>query len=121
MATVVLLVVHHGRADLLIGPQSVLRVSQLVVFTHKHGDWNRADRVNRNQVSLPLRSDVQESMVVRSPNLESCFLQVLSVVQKSLHSTAIRLMVHVHLKSILIIVLGVVTDEETLKGEAEWG
>jgi hypothetical protein len=58
-------------------------------------------------------------VVVGRPNLKSCLFEVLSVVQKSFCAAAVGFVVHVHLETILIIILRVIADKETFKGKTD--
>lgn len=69
---------------------------------------------------MPLVANVEEGVVVRRPNLEACFLEILSVVKQSFYTRTVRLVVHVDLEAILIIVLSIIGDKQGLERKAEW-
>ncbi len=119
MTSIVFLVEDHRGSDLLISPERILRISKFVHVAHKHSNRHRADGVDGDQVSCALVSNIEESVVVRSPHLESGLFQILGVVQKGFGAAAIGFMVYVNLETILVIILRVVTDKKSLERKAD--
>ena len=80
--------------------------------TGEHGDRHSADVLQRDQISLLLLTVLEDVCVVVSENLETVLAQVLSIVQNGLDGGTVRLMAHVDGKSVVIIELWVLVDEE---------
>jgi hypothetical protein len=77
--------------------------------------------VDRNEVNGSLDTNVQEGVVVGSPNLKADLLKVLSVMKQRFGGWFVRLVVNVNLESVLVVVLGVAAHEESFKGQKERG
>jgi hypothetical protein len=120
VTSIVLLVEDYRGTDLFVGPQRILRISKFVHVADKHSNRHRTYGIDGDQVSGAFVANIEESVVVRSPDLESGLFQILSIVQKSFGAATIGFVVYINLESILIIILRVITDKKSLKRKADW-
>jgi hypothetical protein len=112
-------VVHDGVSDGVASPVYICLVSQLVTLSTEECNWNFSNSLDGDQVSVSILTNWDDLVVRVRILLESVFSHVLGIVKNTLSGGTVGLVVHVHLKSVFIIVHRVSIRDHLLDERAE--
>jgi len=119
MTTVHFRVMYDSVSDSVASPVDIGLVSQFVTFSTEECNRDLSNSLNWDQGSVFILTNWYNLVVSVRVLLESVLSHVLSVVEDTLGGGTVGLVVHVHLETVFVVVLGVGVGDHFLDERAE--